>query len=183
MKTTIRISVILISLTFFILLLTAPVERLPNGQLEISAETEVAASQQKAFLFMGNSRLAAEWSIYVDHISLLSGTDGEAGCKRRCFQQADETGIHWDETILLVDPYNMRRLNIYNAKGFPIYNEGLITEQVFTPVQNGVKIKLLLRLPGQAGLWEILKFYAGSYTVRSVFRGNLKNIKSGIEKQ
>lgn len=174
---TVSIIIIAISLIFVM----APVDRSSTGNLRTGYTIQISKTPKEAFAYLGKSANAAKWSTYVDHISVLSGEDGKAGCKRRCFQNQDETGIRWDETILVVDTFKTRRLSIYNAVGFPMYIDGLVTGQEYMPSGDGTSLALVLDAPENISFIDRIKFYLGSYKVKSVFKANLENIRREIE--
>ena len=183
LRNVIRTLVIVVLIFSIITYFTSPVEKAANGNLETGDEIMINKPLPEVYAYVSNSANAAKWSSFVDHISLLEGEDGQLHCKRRCFKNEDETGLQWDEEILLVDPMKTRRLSIYNAKGFAIYIDGLITEQRYSQEGNDASLNLVLILPKGASLWDKIKFYIGAYKVKSVFTSNLKNIKNRIEEQ
>lgn len=153
-----------------------------HGELQIVQTITIADSVPNVFEYMGSSENAKIWSVYVDHINLLSGEDGKVNCKRRCFKEADEKGIQWDEEILEIIPNEKRVLSIYNGKNFPIYSKNLITEQQYKETNGGCELSLILTLKGKQSFWENFKFKFASFVVKKVFKGNLTNIKNDIEK-
>jgi len=179
----IRAVFIMLAVLSVITYFTSPVYKVANGNLETGDLIIINKPLPEVYAYVSNSANAAKWSSFVHHISLLEGMDGELHCKRRCFKNIDEAGIQWDEEILLVDPFQTRRLSIYNAKGFSIYIDGLMTEQRYTQEANISTLSLVLILPKGASLWDKIKFYIGAFKVRSVFASNLKNIKTRIEEQ
>lgn len=136
--------------------------------------------------YLGHSKHAAIWSVYVDHITVLNPKlipDGLIGSRRRCYKNKQEDGIRWDETILENIPNQKRLLNIYNTKGFPIINEGLYTEQRYHALNDSTceltftlfYKKKKLKIP------EVLKTHLASYYIQSIFKQNLSNIKQQLE--
>lgn len=177
----------LVLLILFILLLIihffSPVSRNIKGELQTQQSIQIMDSVSHVFQYMGKSENAKIWSVYVDHINLLSGEDGKVNCKRRCFKDSNENGIQWDEEILEIIPNIKRVLSIYNGKNFPIYSEHLITEQLYSEINGNCELTLVLTLKGEQSIWENLKFKFASFVVQKVFKGNLTNIKNDIEKQ
>lgn len=161
----------------------SPVYTNANGELYTYKSIEINDSVPNVYRYMGNSDNAKNWSVYVNHISLIDGEDGKVNCKRRCFKNKDETGIQWDEEILEVIPNKKRVLSIYNGKGFSIYSENLITEQQYEQSNANCKLILQLTLKGKQSFIENFKFKFASFVVLNVFKRNLTNIKKEIEKQ
>jgi hypothetical protein len=155
----------------------------PKGELQVSRIIVINDSVSSVFQYMGNSDNAKKWSVYVNHITLLNGEDGKEKCTRRCFKEADESGIQWDEEILELIPNQKRVLSIYNGKNFPIYSEYLLTEQNYENIDGKCKLTLQLSLKEKQSIFENLKFKFASFVVSNVFEGNLNNIKKDIEKQ
>jgi len=172
----------LLILIYLTLEFLSPVRIGSNGGLVISESINIEKPVSEVFTYMGNSDNASIWSVYVHHIELLSGQDGKKGCVRRCFKGEDSTDIHWDETILEVVTDKYRKLNIYNAHHFPIYTEGLTTEQIYTGSDSSCSLTLSLCLPADAGFFDRLKFKIGAFVVSDVFEGNLHNIQNELSK-
>ena len=153
----------------------------------IKQEVEIEAPVEKVFQYLGNSDHAAEWSVFVDHISPLNNDqhpDGEVGSERRCFVQADENGMRWDELTTEVVPNRKRQLTIYNLTNFSMTADHLMTEQLYERLDNG-KCKLTFTVffeAGRASLFEKVKMYVGAYRIKAIFRDNMNNIKWLTEK-
>jgi hypothetical protein len=161
----------------------APLKSNLKGELYILKSIEIKDSVSTVFAYMGNSANANIWSVYIDHIRLISGEDGKKNCKRRCFKNNDENGMPWDEEIVDIVPNVKRVLSIYNGKYFPIFSENLSTEQLYINKGSKSELCLVLTLKGNQSLMEKFKFKLASFIVGNVFVGNLKNIKKEIEKQ
>lgn len=146
----------------------------------------IDAEPETVFKYLGNSSNAAEWSVFVDHISPLNAEkvqDGEIGSERRCFGSADETGIIWDERITRVEPGAHRQLEIYNLQGFELKADHLVTDQLYRRT-NGLQTSLSFTLhygDHDPSLWTTLKTYVAAYKISSIFADNLINIKKEIE--
>ncbi len=155
----------------------------------IPASVDIAAPPGEVFAYLGNSGHAKDWSVYVDHITPLNSDsfpDGAVGSRRRCFQQADEQGTWWDELITIVEPGKRRQLTIYNMHGFPMSADGLATEQLYTPLENGTKCRLTFTVffsDHDPGAWDAFKTYLGAYKIKSIFEKNLASIKRIVEQQ
>lgn len=174
-------TIIIITIAISLVFVLAPVKRSSTGRLRTGYSIQINQPPKEVFTYMGKSANASAWSTYVNHITVLSGQDGKVGCQRRCFQNPDETGIRWDETIQVVDTFRTRRLSIYNAVGFPMYIDGLVTGQEYAPAGDGTSLALVLDAPENISFIDRIKFYLGSYKVKSVFKANLENIRREIE--
>lgn len=159
-----------------------------DGETHKSVKTAIVidASAEKVFRYLGNSANAAKWSVYVHHISTLNDSivsDGMPGSIRRCFTQADEQGIVWDEITTIVIPNKKRQLDIFNMAGFSMSAEGLASEQLYKPLDsNRMQLTFTLLYPNhKPTLFELLKTYIVAYKVNSIFKKNLANIKRNIE--
>jgi hypothetical protein len=144
--------------------------------------TIINAPAAKVFTYTGNANTAKNWSSYVNHITPLNPTvaqDGTIGSTRRCFKNADEQGIVWDEDVVVVQEILRRKLTIYNAKGFPIMANHLATEQLYHAIDSN-KMQLTFTLFFDAeniSVIDKLKMHFASYRVKSIFEKNLANIK------
>jgi hypothetical protein len=147
---------------------------------------EIDASIDSVYAYVGDSRNAEDWSVYVDHISPLNSeecTDGSVGSKRRCFQEANEQGITWDEKVVEIIPSRKRRLTIYNLKGFSVEANGLETEQLYeaiSPNKSHLTFTVFYGNRNPSGI-ESLKMYYASYEMHRIFKKNLENIKQFVE--
>ena len=146
----------------------------------------IDAPINKLYTYIGNSDNAKEWSVYVDHIIALNSNthnDGETGSIRRCFKNKDESGIYWDEEILINEKNKRRRLNIYNMQNFSMSSENLLTEQLYTEIGDKTEVCLsLFFINGKSSWIEELKLYLAAYQISSIFRANLERIKMLNEK-
>jgi hypothetical protein len=143
---------------------------------------EINAPVDSVFAFMGKSQMASQWSVYVNHITVLNGDsvkDGEVGCMRRCFCNANEQGIRWDETILEVIPNKKRQLSIYNMQGFPLMASNLATEQLYEKIdETHCKLTLCVFFKDkEPGLFETFKTQLAAFRILQIFKGNMVNIK------
>jgi len=148
------------------------------AQKAIIVETDIHAPSSKVFEYLGKSENASKWSTFVKQIKSINLIkDGEEGSKRRCFGKED--GVVWDEEILEAKANKKRLLNVYNAKGFVMMAENLLTEQVYEPItKNKTKLKLTLFFKeGKRNLYSELKMYFAAYIVADIFKDNLSNIK------
>ncbi|MDZ4759245.1 MAG: hypothetical protein SGJ10_14050 [Bacteroidota bacterium] len=152
----------------------------------IVSTMEIKAPISKVFTYLSNSSNATKWSVYVHHITTLNSqevVDGKIGCRRRCFQQADEQGVVWDELITEVIPEQKRQLVLYNMHGFSMQAEGLATEQLYTKVTDSttsVSLTLFYKT-GEASTIETMKTYFAAYFIYNIFNRNLANIKTNCE--
>jgi len=156
--------------------------KLVKNSIEINAPVSIV------FAYLGNSKNASEWSSYVNHIHTLNAdsvADGMPGSRRRCFVDAAEKGAQWDETITEVIPEKKRQLIIYNLTGFPIEANNLATEQIYEPIENN-KCRLTFSVffkDAEPGFAEYVKMKFAAFTIKSVFRKNLQNIKHFTEQK
>lgn len=147
---------------------------------------EINAPVDSVYNFLGKSSNAAKWSVFVNHIDPLNSDevpDGKVGCRRRCFKNANEQGLQWDEEITVSDPNKRRQLTIFNMKDFGIKAEGLATEQLYEPVA-GNKTKLsftLFYLNAKPSVPNLLKTYFAAFKVKSIYKQNMANIKRIVE--
>lgn len=138
------------------------------------------------FNYLGNSDNARNWSVYVDHITATNAEkipDGQVGSERRCFVKADETGMIWDERTTEVIPNIKRQLIIYNLQGLPMVANNLVTEQLYTKI-NEKQTKLSFTLfykNDRPTYWETFKTYLAAYQIKAIFKQNMDNIKAIIE--
>ncbi|HRO74719.1 MAG TPA: hypothetical protein PLP27_01055 [Crocinitomicaceae bacterium] len=147
---------------------------------------EISKSATEIYNYLGNSNNASHWSVYVDHITTLNADkipEGTVGSTRRCFKNQNEQGIVWDEDITETIPNVKRQLSIYNAKEFPIMADGLLTEQLYEPINDSITILTftLFHKDANPTIWTVIKFHVAAYVVSSVFNRNLKNIKQYVE--
>ena len=142
----------------------------------------IKAPVEKVYSYLGNSKNAREWSVYIDHINTLNSdqiADGEQGSIRQCFVNEDEKGKRWYEETLFTELNTRRRLSCYKFIDFEITAGTLYTEQVYEETKDGhclLSFTLFIP-PGESTFWKRLKIYYGAYEVARVFEKNLKNIK------
>jgi uncharacterized protein YndB with AHSA1/START domain len=154
----------------------------------ISHSIEINAPTETVFNFLGNSKNASRWSVYVDHIIPLNSDqfkDGVPGSVRRCFRYADKSGTQWDELITEVIPNKKRQLTIFNMKDFPMKAEGLATEQWYQDLENQ-KTQVTFTvffINRQPTMFDALKTYLAAYQIKRVFAENMENIKAIVEKE
>ncbi len=164
-----------------------PYRHHPGYPYKLVKETiSVQVPVEQAYAYLGDSDNARHWSVFVDHITPLNSDtypDGTVHSKRRCFKQADEKGIWWDEEVLETRKDKHRLLSIYHLHGFPLQAEHLLTEQVYERVNtHECRVSLTLYFePGKASKTDLLKMHIASYVVRNIFRNNLKQIKYEME--
>lgn len=147
---------------------------------------EINAPVDSVYNFLGKSSNAGKWSVFVDHIDPLNSDrvpDGKAGCRRRCFKNANEQGLQWDEEITVSDPNRRRQLTVFNMKDFGVKAEGLATEQLYERIsENKTRLSFtLFYLNAKPSLPGLLKTYFSAFKVKSVYQQNMANIKRIIE--
>jgi hypothetical protein len=154
----------------------------------IKSSVLIDAPADSVYAYLGNSDNAGQWSVFVDHIAVLNADsipDGQPGSRRRCYQQADQKGIWWDETVTVAIPPMRRQLVMNTLYGFPMTAPHLATEQeYFIPNDDVTELAFTLFFKDHTpGLFEQLKMYAGAYKVHSIFKKNLRNIKREVERR
>ncbi len=163
----------------------------PYGRIEGTAtkviieKIVIDAEVETIYNYLGNSNHAKDWSVYVDHITTLNNDthqDGEKGSIRRCFKTKNETGMYWDEEILINEKNKRRQLSIYNMNNFYMSSNNLITEQIYTSQNGKCEIALSLFLnKNKSNLLEDIKLYYAAYQISVIFKGNLTRIKRQVE--
>jgi len=148
----------------------------------------INAPVKDVYSFLGNSKNASRWSVFVHHIIPLNADsvpDGMPGSKRRCFCRADETGMQWDELITEVIPYQKRQLTIYNLKNFPVTANNLATEQLYEALSES-QCRLTFSIffkDAKPTLMEKIKMYMAAYKIKNIFKKNMANIKRIVEEE
>lgn len=173
-------SVLLLLLTIWVF---SPYGTHPDFDQKLIHESVIIqAPVEQVYVYLGNSDNARHWSTFVDHITPLNPethSDGTVGAQRRCFKQADEAGIVWDEEILVNEPNRRRQLSVYHLNGFSLQADDLRTEQVFTALDDQ-RCEVALTLfyaPGTSNWLSEFKMIYAAYTVAPIFRKNLHQIK------
>lgn len=179
---------IFLTLAIAVLWFSSPFRRQQGFSVPVIQHTiEINAPADRVYRYLGNSQNAALWSVYVDHIAVLNDSlfaDGTIGSRRRCFTKADETGKWWDEEIVENLPGTKRRLTIYNLNGFPLTANHLVTEQLYTPLENGhsrLTFAVFFSHPKPTPA-ELLKTKLAAFEIKRIFKGNLLRIKTLLEK-
>lgn len=172
----------LIGMIFF-----SPYKKYENNKYRsVDFSIDINVPVDSVFTYLGNSNNAIDWSSYVDHITPLNSNevqDGTVGSKRRCFKEANEKGIIWDEEIVEVIPNKKRRLTIYDLQGFPLQANGLQTEQIYSSLSEN-KMRLTFSVffgDHNPSFMESLKMYYAAYVIHDIFKGNLINVKRIME--
>ena len=153
----------------------------------LESSIEINSSKKHAFSVLGNSNNARKWSVFVHHISTLNPneiTDGSVGSIRRCYQNEDESGLQWDEKIIINEINKRRRLSIFNMVHFDMSADDLMTDQIYEDSKNGCKLTFTIFFDStkEISLIDELKMYFAAYTAKDIFDKNLVNIKYLIEK-
>lgn len=148
----------------------------------LQTSVEIACPVDSVFAYLGNSSNAANWSAYVDHITPLNNEthpDGTKGSERRCYKDANEEGMTWDERVETVIENENRTLSIYNMQDFSIYAKGsLITEQRYESLgANRTRLTFTLYFKEKSGAMDFLKMSLAAYKITSIFEQNLGNVK------
>ena len=146
----------------------------------------IEAPVDSVFKFLGNSKNASQWSVYVDHIVPLNDhqfKDGTPGSRRRCY--GNGSGTRWDELITDVVPNRKRQLLIYNMKDFPMTASGLATEQLYQSLPNNKTILTFTVFfkDRNPSISDAFKTYLAAYKIKNIFAKNMENIRRIIEEQ
>jgi len=140
----------------------------------------IDAPIEEVYQYLGNSKNASQWSVFVDSIIPLNHKhyrDGSLGSLRRCF--ADNECKKWDEKIVALEEYKLRELSVFNLSGFFMGADNLRTQQLYEELNNK-QSKLSLTLFYQEewdDLLDEIKLYVAAYEISKIFELNLKNIK------
>lgn len=143
----------------------------------------INAPVSHVYQVLGNSENARKWSVFVHHITALNPDevkDGEVGSMRRCFGNEEETGLMWDEEVIVNQKNVQRRLSIFNLVGFDLTADHLLTDQLYEETAEGTtKLTFTLFYDPKETVSAIdeLKLYFAAYTAGDIFERNLENIK------
>lgn len=174
-----------VSVVLVLMVVFSPYSR-QGDQRMIAYSLVIDAPTELVFDYLGNSENASDWSVFVDHISTLNGgeiPDGSVGSIRRCFVHADESGTQWDEEIVVLIPYEKRRLTIFNMQDFPMTAAHLVTEQLYRKITDD-QCELTFTVfydQEHPGLLSHLKLYFAAYRMQRIFKQNMENIKRNVE--
>ncbi len=184
---------LLILCTSFIVFIELLIYFSPYGEIANSVgrcleeKILINTSVSNAYNYLGDSKNAAEWSVYVSHITPVNINDfedGEQGSIRRCFKNKDESVMFWDEEILVNEKNKIRQLSIFNMNGFSLDGDNLLTEQIYNQHQNQCELTFKLYFTkGKSNWLDELKMYLAGYEVSKVFKENLKQIKINLEQK
>ncbi|MCB9262928.1 MAG: SRPBCC family protein [Flavobacteriales bacterium] len=184
----VRVILLVLLAVLLVLVIFSPFKKnAATNEYRLETKVTIHAPVEKTFGYLGNSDNAKKWSVYVDHITSLNPEkhpDGTLLSTRRCFKNANEKGIQWDEDIVKIEPNVMRELTIYNMKNFPLKTDNLVTRQLYKPAdsQTTELIFGLYKNVEKCTFWDIIKMKLTGYVVAKIFKGNLKNIKQEVEK-
>lgn len=174
------------ALTLLILTLLLSPFRKAENNFVLAKKIAINKPAKAVYTYLGNSATASDWSMFVDHITPLNPDkvpDGKKGSIRRCFRNADEAGIWWDEEILNDLRNEERELTIYNMHGFIMQTHNLTTKQIYTPISE-TETELTLALHKNAeevGLVDWLKLKSSGWVIAHIFKNNLEGIKREVE--
>lgn len=177
---------ILMTLLLLAGVLFSPYGQQPGYSYKLVGHTVVIdAPLEVVFNYLGNSSHASDWSVYVHHITPLNADrlpDGSIGSRRRCFRQADETGIRWDELITEVLPNQKRQLTLNHLVGFPMSAKNLATEQIYRPLPNGkCQLTFTVFFTREPSWFDAFKMYLAAYVIKDLFKKNMVNIRHKVE--
>lgn len=148
----------------------------------IVESVDVDVPCERLFDYLGDSRHAADWSVFVDHITPLNpdeAADGAVGSVRRSFRNPDETGMRWDELFLEVEAPARRRLRVYDVVDAPLYARGdLVTEQRYDALGPGrCRLSFTLAFEREPSLADRARMTVGAHRIARIFRSNIANVK------
>ena len=164
----------------------SPYGKNDDGTRNVSYTVSIDAPVPIVFAYLGNSSNAAQWSVFVHHITTLNDSvipDGAVGSIRRCYVNSDESGRRWDEEIVEVVPNLKRRLSIFNLYDFPMTANNLVTDQFYQKTANN-QCELTFSVffdVENPGMVAHLKLYFAAYRIQSIFKQNMENIKRNVE--
>ena len=152
----------------------------------IKSSVTISASKDSVFNILGNSENARKWSVFVHHINTVNSSeikDGEVGSIRRCYQNKDESGLRWDEEVLVNKKSRKRRLSIFNMIHFDMSADYLLTDQIYEESEGRCKLTftLFFDLTKDISFTDEIKMYFAAYTIEDIFQKNLINIKHLVE--
>lgn len=146
----------------------------------IVTSVHIEAPCQKVYEYLGNSDHARDWSVYVAFLETLNSEevpDGEVGSKRMCYTQEDKQGFSWEEEVLEIKKGKYRKISCYSFQNLFVNTSDLITEQVYEEETDGCKLSFTLDYAKKPSFWELVKIKYSAYKIKSVFEGNIENIK------
>ena len=187
-KISLILSTVLLFLFAFSIIILSPYKWDSSfGYKLIKESILINNSSQAVYNYLGNSRNANIWSVYVDHISPINKNeiaDGRLGSIRRCFINKNEKGGRWDEEILYVEKNKLRRLSCFNFQDLPFNPRILNTEQIYEDKNSNCLLTFTLFSPiNELSLWEKFQIHIGSYRTAYIFRKNLLNIKKDLDQK
>ncbi|MFC1743464.1 hypothetical protein ACFL35_05665 [Candidatus Riflebacteria bacterium] len=147
----------------------------------------IKKSPKIVFDLLGKSSNARYWSVFVHHITDLKVTENRIGSTRRCFCKKDETGITWDEVLVLEEKEKMRILSIFNQKGFLLNHPRIFTHQIYEDPLDGevTVLSFTFFLKPENGkvlsFKEKTKLKLAGKRIAAIAAGNLENIKALAE--
>ncbi len=183
MKKGLAITSLVLTITFLLMVLMSPYGHHKGfGYRLVKYTVEINAPVDKVFSFLGNSKNASRWSVFVNHINPINADslpDGLPGSRRRCFCNANEKGMQWDELITEVAENKKRQLTIYNLKDFQITANNLATEQLYEIIgSNKCRLTFTVFFKGAfPTIMERFKMYIAAYKIKSILKRNMNNIK------
>ncbi len=152
---------------------------------ETGREVVIEAPIEAVWEYVGDSRNAAEWSVYFDHITPLpGGPDGGVGALRRCYRHADETGNRWDEVVVELQPQTYRQIRTYGLHGFPpeFGQPEFRVHQRFTKLgPNRTRLEFASELIKPRDPISLARFVTKVGEGNRVIGLNLENIKAAVE--
>ena len=103
----------------------------------LKSSVTISVSKDSVYNVLGNSENARKWSVFVHHINTVNSSqimDGTVGSIRRCYQNKDESGLRWDEEVIINKNSHFKYSNVGSAIPINPYNMligvGLLTMSI-----------------------------------------------------
>jgi hypothetical protein len=153
----------------------------------VTESVTINAPVEVVWKYVSDSTKARDWSVYFDHISPLPGIqDGQVGSLRRCFRNADESGLSWDEVTTIIQPLKMRQITTYNIKHLPwsllTFGGYVFVRQHYRKISDQqTELTFQTVSPADANWIHRKVFEFSRRDTLRIFKQNLTNIKALIE--
>lgn len=183
---------VFIALSLFFISLGLIIFFSPYGKGELydnrflKSSVTISMSKDSVYNVLGNSENARKWSVFVHHINTVNSSqimDGTVGSIRRCYQNKDESGLRWDEEVIINKKNRTRRLSIFNMIHFDMSADYLMTDQIYEDIEDGCKLTftLFFVVSKDIPFMDEIKMYFAAYAIEDIFQKNLINIKHLVE--
>lgn len=164
----------------------------------VDETVRIRAPLAAVWAYGSDSRRAAEWSVFFDHITPIEGDglppDGAIGAERICYRNADERGPHWYETTVAATPLAHRQIHTYDLREFqaPLiaHNTEYEVHQHYTRVDDATTdLRFRSRMQRRPGVRQLVMFpvlktgflIVAHETGVQGFIWNLENIAAAVE--